>query len=113
MSEVSVEFSFDEAKMKQKGVKKEDIYYTLKKKFGEKGLVCSEDEETLIFSGTGKNTDEAQIFSIIFPLIYSKWFTDCAARCIFVKNGEWCDILANIPRAKAIVEYCTNIGGIS
>lgn len=30
---MQVEFSFDDQKMVKKGVRKEDIYYTLKKKF--------------------------------------------------------------------------------
>lgn len=111
MADVSVEFSFDEPKMQQMGIKKGDIYYTMKKKFSEKGLVCTADGDPLIFAGTGKNGDEAKLFSIIMPLIYSEWFLECASRCIFYKNSEWCDILANTPRAKEIVEY--GMGGIS
>lgn len=100
---MQVEFSFDNAKMEQKGVRKEDIYYTLKKNFAKKGLECAADGEVLTFVGTGKNEDYGNIWAIIFALIDCDWFTETASSCVFVENGKEEDILSQIPRAKHIM----------
>lgn len=113
MSEVSVEFSFDEAKMKQKGVKKEDIYYTLKKKFSKVGFHCDEKDDVLIFFGSGKKEDYVMSWYNVLPLIYCEWFTDCASHCVINKDNVEYEVLANVPRAKEIVKYCMELGGIS
>ena len=91
---MQVEFSFDDQKMVKKGVRKEDIYYTLKKNFAERGLECTAD---------GKNEDYGNIWAIIFALIECDWFTDTASSCVFVENGKEEDILSQIPRAKHIM----------
>ena len=66
---MQVEFSFDDQKMVKKGVRKEDIYYTLKKNFAERGLECTADGKILTFASTGKNEDYGNIWAIIFALI--------------------------------------------
>lgn len=104
MKTMQVEFSFDSEKMKQKNVRKEDIYYTLKKNFAKKGLKCADDGEVLTFVGTGKNEDYGNIWAIVFALIDCDWFTDCVSYCTFVENGKEEDILSQIPKAKRIME---------
>lgn len=103
MANMQVEFSFDHDKMERKGVKKADIYYTLKKNFEKRGLACTADGDVLTFSGTGKSEDYGNIWAIIFALIECDWFTECASRCTFIENEKEEDILSQIPRAKQIL----------
>ena len=100
---IQVEFSFDDQKMVKKGVRKEDIYYTLKKNFAERGLECTADGKILTFASTGKNEDYGNIWAIIFALIECDWFTDTASSCVFVENDKEEDILSQIPKAKHIM----------
>lgn len=104
MSKMQVRFSFDDVLMKKKGVKREDIYYTLKKKFSAKGLICVSDNEVLIFENAGNENDYGNMWAIILALIECDWFVDCASSCVFVENGKGENILAQIPEMKRIIE---------
>ena len=103
MAIMQVEFSFDNGKMEKQGIRKEEVYYALKKNFAKKGLKCAADEDVLTFIGTGKSEDYGNIWAIIFTLIDCDWFTDCVSHCVFVENGKEEDILSQIPRAKHII----------
>lgn len=101
MSRLSVEFSFDDEKLKQKGKSKADLYYALKKNFARQGLVCTADTADMItFSGTGRKEDEGRTWFLLISLINTDWFEDCATRCMFYRRGIKTDILADIPHAK-------------
>lgn len=104
MSKMQVKFSFDDVLMKEKGVKREDIYYTLKKNFSAKGLICISDSEVLIFESAGHENDYGNIWAIVLALVDCDWFVECVSSCVFIENGKSEDILSQIPEMKRIME---------
>lgn len=104
MSKMQVKFSFDDVLMKEKGVKREDIYYTLKKNFSAKGLICISDSEVLIFENAGNENDYGNMWAIILALVECDWFVECVSSCAFIENGKCEDILSQIPEMKRIME---------
>lgn len=104
MSIKQVRFSFDDNLIEKKGVKREDIYYTLKKNFLAKGLKCISDNEVLIFESAGNENDYGNMWAIILALVDCDWFVDCASSCVFVEDGKEEDILSQLPEMKKIME---------
>lgn len=51
---LQVRFTFSDELMEQNGIERKDVYYTLKKNFEQRGLVCVSEDEVLIFEDTGR-----------------------------------------------------------
>lgn len=102
MSQMSVEFAFDDQKLQKRGMNREAVYSMLKQSFKTKGIPCVADDEVLTFAGNGRNEDYGCIWSVIIKLIDSDWFEDCATRCMFVEDGVWDDLIPQIPTAKKV-----------
>jgi len=106
MSEMYVEFSFDDEKLQQRGKDRAAVYSQLKKEFTELGVPCTADGDILRFTGTGRNEDYGHIRLVVLELmLFSDWFEACATRCLFVENGVRSDLISQIPRAKYVYEY--------
>lgn len=101
--ELKVRFTFDDDLMKRNGIKRQDVYYTLKKWFSERGLVCISDDDVLMFQGTGQENDYGNIWVILMRLIESDWFTKCAASCDYIEDGEVEDVLSQVPKARKML----------
>lgn len=104
MSQMQVKFMFDDELMEKKSVKREDIYYTLKKNFSAKGLKCVSDNEILIFESAGRENDYGNMWAIVLALVDCDWFVECVSFCAFIENGKSEDILSQIPEIKRIME---------
>lgn len=104
MAKMQVIFSFDDKLIEKKGVKREDIYYTIKKNFIQRGLQCISDGEQLVFENTGHKDDYGNMWALILALIDCDWFTDCAASCVFIEDGIKEDVLSQVPEVKRIME---------
>ena len=103
MAKMQVRFSFDDELIEKKGVKRRDIYYTIKKNFTQKGLKCVSDGEQLVFEDMGHKDDYGNMWAIILALVDCDWFTDCASSCVFVENGKREDVLSQVPEIKRIM----------
>lgn len=103
MAKMQVRFSFDDELIEKKGVKRRDIYYTIKKNFTQKGLKCVSDGEQLVFEDMGHEDDYGNMWAIILALVDCDWFTDCASSCVFVENGKREDVLSQVPEIKRIM----------
>lgn len=103
MAKMQVRFSFDDKLMESKGVRREDVYYTLKKNFLQKGLQCVSDDDLLVFEDRGHENDYGNMWAIILALVDCDWFTDCASSCVFVENGKWEDVLSQVSEIKRIM----------
>lgn len=79
-----VEMTFNNAAIADHGYRRGDIYYTIKKAFTGKGLVCISEDELLAFEDTGHENDYAYMWKIIISLLKSDWFVACAASCTFL-----------------------------
>lgn len=104
MGTMQVRFTFSDELMEQNGMERRDVYYTLKKNFKQRGLVCVSDDETLIFEDTGKEDDYGHMWAIIIALVESDWFEKCASSCVFVEDGEEEEVVSQIPELKKIME---------
>lgn len=104
MSDMQIKFSFDDDLMKKKGVKREDIYYTLKKNFEAKGIACVSETDILVFESKGNENDYGNMWAIALALVDCDWFTECASSCVFIENGKSEDILSQVPEMKRIME---------
>ena len=103
MEHLQFKVSFDDTKIEKKNLRKEDIYYTIKKHFLQRGLRFVPDDKYLIFENTGRSTDYGHMWAIIMALLKCDWFTDCASDCVFIEDGEEEDILSQLPRVKQIM----------
>lgn len=103
MPTMQVKFSFDESQMEMNGIKRQDICYTLKKRFLQKGLKCVSGEDILIFEDTGKEDDYANMWSIIIGLIKSDWFINCASSCVFIEDDDEEDVLSQAPKLRRMM----------
>lgn len=97
-------FTFSDELMKKNGIEREDVYYTLKKRFKERGLVCISDDDVLMFEGTGHKDDYGHIWGIIIALIDGVWFEKCASSCDYIEDGKVEDVFSQIPKLKKMRE---------
>ena len=74
MERLQVRFSFDDNLMKKNGIERQDVYFTLKKNFSERGLKCVSENDVLVFEDMGRENDYGNMWSIIIGLIKSDWF---------------------------------------
>lgn len=101
-STMQVRFTFDDELMKKSGYERENVYYTIKKHFLQRGLKCISEDENLIFADTGNENDYGNMWSIILALVLSDWFVKCATSCEFEEDGETEDILIQVPELRKI-----------
>lgn len=100
---LQVRFTFSDELMDANKIEREDVYYTLKKHFTQRGLVCVSEDEVLAFKDTGKEDDYGNMWAIIIGLIKSDWFTKCASSCVFTEDDEEEDVLSQVPRLRHIM----------
>ncbi len=103
MEKLQVRFTFDDDLMKRNEIERRDVYYTLKKNFTQRGLVCISEDDVLMFQGTGHEDDYGNIWAILMALIKSDWFTKCAASCDYIEDGEVEDVLSQVPKARKML----------
>ena len=103
MAIMQVRFSFDDTLMKKNGIERQDVYYTLKKNFTEKGLKCVSENEILAFEDRGQENDYGNMWSIIIGLIKRDWFGKGASSCVFTEDDEEEDVLSQVPRLRHIM----------
>lgn len=102
-STMQVRFTFDDELMKKNGYERENVYYTIKKHFQERGLKCISEDENLIFADNGDEDDYGNMWAVIMGLVKSDWFDKCASSCIFVEDEEMEDVLIQIPKLRKIM----------
>ena len=100
---LQVRFTFDDNLMKKNGIERQDVYYTLKKNFSERGLKCVSENDVLAFEDTGQEDDYGNMWAILIGLIRSDWFIQCAASCDFIEDGDIEDVLIQIPELKKML----------
>lgn len=83
-----VEMTFNNAAIADHGYRRGDIYYTIKKAFTGKGLVCISEDELLAFEDTGHENDYAYMWNVIKSLMISDWFLSCASSCEFIDDDD-------------------------
>ncbi len=90
-----VEMTFDPAKVAEipGNYTMKDVYHSVKEMFAKKGLPCISEDEVLSFGDTGSEHDFARTWNILFSLIRSDWFIQCATSCVFVDEDEYEDVL--------------------
>lgn len=105
---LQVRFTFSDTLMNANKIKRESVYYTLKKNFTQRGLVCVSENNVLAFKGTGQEDDYGNIWAILMGLIESDWFIKCADSCDYIENGEVEDVLAQVPKARKLLGVATS-----
>ena len=103
MERLQVRFSFDDNSMEINGIKRQDVYFTLKKNFSERGMKCVSENDVLVFEDMGRENDYGNMWSIIIGLIKSDWFVKCASSCVFTEDDVEEDILSQVPRLRHIM----------
>lgn len=109
MKKLQVRFTFSDSLMKKNKIEREDVYYTLKKHFLQRGFVCVSDNDVLLFEGKGNKDDYGNIWAIVIPLIESEWFSKCATSCDYIENGEVEDVFSQIPKLRRQAEQMEKI----
>lgn len=66
---MKVEFTFDKAKVQQRGYTLEAVYHALKKNFEAKHLRCITEHEILAFADNGNEGDFPSMWAIIMALL--------------------------------------------
>jgi hypothetical protein len=89
--------------MEINGIKRQDVYFTLKKNFSERGMKCVSENDVLVFEDMGRENDYGNMWSIIIGLIKSDWFVKCASSCVFTEDDVEEDILSQVPRLRHIM----------
>ena len=93
---MKVEFTFDKAKVQQRGYTLEAVYHTIKKNFEAKHLRCIAEHEILAFTGNDNEGDFSSMWAIIMALLRTEWFSDIAASCVWYDDdGTEEDVLAH------------------
>lgn len=100
---LQVRFTFSDELMKQNDIERNAVYYTLKKNFEQRGLVCILEDDVLVVKGTGQEDDYGNIWAVLMGLIESDWFIKCANSCDYIENGEVEDVLAQVPKARKLL----------
>lgn len=100
MNGMQVVFSFDENKIKTRGLKKEDIYYNITKNYLNIGLHCVSSSDILAFEDDSTKDNYGKIWAILVSLIECDWFTETVSRCEFIENGKSEDIYVQLPKLK-------------
>ena len=104
VGDMQVKFTFDEERLRKKDLRREDIYYTIKKNFISKGIRCISDDDILAFADMGNKDDYANMWAIIIGLIKCDWFTETASSCVFIEDGECEDVLSQLPKLQEIMK---------
>lgn len=100
MNRMRVVFSFDKNKIKTRGLKKEDIYYTITKNYLNIGLHCVSSSDILAFEDDSTKDNYGKIWAILVSLIECDRFTETVSRCEFIENGKSEDIYVQLPKLK-------------
>lgn len=98
-----VEFTFDDEKLKARGIERKNLYATIKENFHSKGLLCISDSQILAFEGTGRETDFGNVWFLTVSLLYYDWFVDSASSCVYFENGKMEDVLVQVPEIREIM----------
>ncbi len=105
---MKIEFAFDDNKIADSNLSKNEIYEHLKRSFSKYDLPCVKDDESLVFKGNGNENDYAHIWNLIIAYLKTDWFLKVASKCNFYKydDGEvYEDILSviSIPRVESML----------
>lgn len=97
-----VEYTFDEAKIKENGYSRERIYSALNEEYSKRNFVCSRADDVLTFDSTGHKDDLSTVFILQSMLANSDWFLETAVSYLFYINvtAEPEDFLINIRRLR-------------
>ena len=96
-----VEFKFNSARIEQDGYYLADVHHTVKKVFNSCNLPCVSDSENLVFAGTGKKDDYANMRSCIMELLTSDWFLQYCSSCLYSDSDIKEDILSQAWKVKS------------
>lgn len=100
---MQVKFTFSADLMEKNNIDRNDVYYTLKNHFSQRGLVCISENDVLAFGDTGKEDDFGNMWAIIVGLIRCDWFDKCASSCVFIEDDYEEDVLIQIPELRKIM----------
>lgn len=97
-----VEYTFDEAKIRENGYSRERIYSALNEEYSKRNFVCSRADDVLTFDSTGHKDDLSTVFTLTRQLANSDWFLETAVSYLFYINdtAEPEDFLINIRRLR-------------
>ena len=93
---MTMEFTFDNEKIKAAGYTTESIYEAMKSNFKSKGLRCVNEGEVLVFGEIGDNNDYGKMIGMMSLLTCQDWFLDIASTWIFRENGGYEDVLRQV-----------------
>lgn len=83
---MKVEITFNDTAIKDNGIRKTDIYHTIKNAFAKHDLPCLSDGNVLAFGDKCREDDYAYMWNVIKSLMISDWFLKCAASCNFIDD---------------------------